>query len=137
MKIYEISAGKIKIPQALETVAAGFPSPAAGYIEDKIDLTQTLIKNIEATFLVRVSGDSMQDANIASDDILIVDKSLLAKHGNIIIAVLNGEFTVKTLYNRNGIIKLVPANSAYPEIVLSNEQELKVWGVVTYIIHKT
>jgi DNA polymerase V len=138
MKIYNITNKSITpIPLSNATIKAGFPSPAAEYQDESLDLISLLIKNKEATFLVKVSGNSMIDANVQEGDLLIVDKSLDATHGKIIIAVVDGDFTVKTLYNKNNTIKLLPANPDYPEIVLKNEQELNVWGVVTYIIHKT
>ena len=78
----------------------------------------------------------MIDANIFDGDLLMVDRSIDAVHGKVIIAVVDGDFTVKTLYNKDGIVKLIPANPEYPEILLNNDQELNVWGVVNYIIHK-
>jgi DNA polymerase V len=86
---------KIELPLFLESVSAGFPSPADDYLENKLDLNQHLIKNPPATFFVRVTGDSMVDAGIYSGDILVVDRSLNPKDGNIVIAVINGELTVK------------------------------------------
>ena len=79
----------------------------------------------------------MIDANILDGDLLMVDRSIDAVHGKVIIAVVDGDFTVKTLYNKDGIVKLIPANPEYPEIILNNDQELNVWGVVNYIIHTT
>ena len=85
---------------------------------------------------MRVKGNSMIDANIHDGDILVVDRSMEAIHGKIVIAVVDGEFTVKTLYKKDDGIKLVPANPDYPEIFIKNEQELEIWGVVSYIIYK-
>jgi DNA polymerase V len=79
----------------------------------------------------------MLDANINDGDILVVDRSIEASHGKIVIAVVDGDFTVKTLFNKDGLVKLIPANPEFPEIVFNNQQELNVWGVVSYIIHKT
>ena len=136
-KIYQIENKKlITIPLVTDKVAAGFPSPAQGYEEDRIDISDILITNPTATFYVRVKGNSMLDANINEGDILVVDRSLEAVHGSVIIAVIDGEFTVKTLYHKDGIVKLVPANSEYPEIILKDTQELNVWGVVSYAIKK-
>lgn len=136
IQIYEISNSKIIMPLANSTVQAGFPSPAAGYEEERIDLSEALITNPASTFCVRVRGNSMIDANIFDGDLLMVDKSIDAVHGKVIIAVIDGDFTVKTLYKKDGVVKLIPANPEYPEIILSNDQELNVWGVVNYIIHK-
>jgi DNA polymerase V len=136
-QIYELSDNQLVIPMAASKVQAGFPSPAEGYEEERIDLADILITNKASTYCVRVKGNSMIDANIFPDDVLVVDKSLEATHGKIVIAVVDGEFTVKTLYSKDGIVKLIPANSEYPEIILTSEQELNIWGVVSYIIHKT
>ena len=135
-QIYELSDNQLVIPMAASKVQAGFPSPAEGYEEERIDLADILITNKASTYCVRVKGNSMIDANIFPDDVLVVDKSLEATHGKIVIAVVDGEFTVKTLYRKDGMVKLIPANSEYPEIILTSEQELNIWGVVSYIIHK-
>lgn len=135
-QIYEISNRKLYIPFANSKVAAGFPSPAAGYEEEKVDINDILVTNPPSTFYIRVLGNSMIDANISAGDILVVDRSIEATHGKIIIAVVDGDFTVKLLYNKDGLIKLVPANKDYPEITLKDNQELNVWGVVSYVIKK-
>lgn len=136
-QIYELSDNQLIIPMAASKVQAGFPSPADGYEEERIDLADILVTNKASTYCVRVKGNSMVDANIYEDDVLVVDKSLEATHGKIVIAVVDGEFTVKTLHIINNEVKLIPANPEYPEIVLNSEQELNIWGVVSYIIHKT
>ena len=136
-QIYEICNKKIvQVPLVNDKVAAGFPSPAAGYEEESLNINDLLITNPPATFYIRVTGNSMIDANINEGDILVVDKSIEPVYGQVIIAVVNGDFTVKTLYNKDGIIKLVPANSEYPEIIVSGEDKLDIWGVVSYAIKK-
>lgn len=125
-----------QLPIFVETVAAGFPSPAEDYIEKKLDLNDLVIRNPNATFFVRVSGDSMRDAGILSEDILVVDRSAEASNGKIIVAILNGEFTVKRLCISGSRISLRPENSNYPEITIPKESDFQVWGVVTYVIHK-
>ncbi|TXJ00015.1 MAG: translesion error-prone DNA polymerase V autoproteolytic subunit [Neisseriales bacterium] len=135
-QIYELSDNQLIIPMAASKIQAGFPSPAEDYEEERIDLADILITNKASTYCVRVKGNSMVDANIFNDDVLVVDKSLEASHGKIVIAVVDGEFTVKTLYRKDGLVKLIPANSEYPEIILTSEQELNIWGIVSYIIHK-
>ena len=115
---------------------AGFPSPAADHTQKRIDLNEHLIHNKEATFLFRVKGDSMIGIGIYQGDMLVVDRSLNAKHNDIVIAVLNNEFTVKRLYKRGGAVKLIPENNLYPPIVIKNGEELTIWGVVTYNLHK-
>lgn len=128
---------KVEIPLFLESVSAGFPSPADDYIEGKLDLNSYLIKNPSSTFFVRVTGDSMIEAGIYSGDILIVDRSLEPKHGNIIIAVLDSELTVKRLSIdvKDSKISLLPENSNYEAILITNEMQFEVWGVVTNVIH--
>lgn len=118
------------------TVAAGFPSPAQDHVEKKIDLNEELITHPVATFFVKVVGSSMEDANIYEGDILIVDKALNASDGKIIVASIDGEFTVKRLRIKNGKTFLQPENPTFPAIELNSESKCQVWGVVTYIIHK-
>ncbi len=127
---------KAEIPLFLSEVAAGFPSPADDYIDKKMDLNEHLIKHPAATFFVRAYGDSMRDANITSGDILIVDRSLDAVHNSIVIAVLNGELTVKRLKQKDRKLYLVPENPDYPELEVTEESSFEIWGVVTYIIYK-
>ncbi len=112
-------------------VEAGFPSPAEDHIETTLDINDLLIEHPAATFFVRVAGDSMIGAGIHAGDVLVVDRSKTAIDGNIIIALVNGDYTVKRLSNKNGIIELHPENTAYTPIQLSGNDELIVWGVVT------
>lgn len=122
-------------PIFLESVSAGFPSPADDYLEGKLDLNEHLVRNPASTFFVRVTGDSMVNAGIYSGDILIVDRSLTTKTGNIIIAVLDGELTVKRFIYENGTVKLYPENPAYQPIEVRGEMKFEVWGVVRTVIH--
>jgi DNA polymerase V len=124
------------LPIYSSAVSAGFPSPAEDYLESKLDLNEHLIQHPSATFMVRATGDSMTGVGIFSGDILIVDRSVQAKHGSIIIAVINAELTVKRLYRRKGVIKLEAANPAYPSLNVSDDMELWCWGVVTAAIHQ-
>jgi len=117
-------------------VSAGFPSPAADHTRKRIDLNEHLIRNKEATFIFRVKGDSMIGIGIYEGDELLVDRSIEARHGNIVLAVLNNEFTVKRLYRRGGVVKLLAENPRYPPIVLKEAEELVIWGVVTRSLHK-
>ena len=117
-------------------VPAGFPSPAADHTRKELDLNEHLIRNKEATFIFRVQGDSMIGIGIYDGDELIVDRSIDAKHGNIVLAVLNNEFTVKRLYRRGGVVKLIAENPLYPPIVVKDGEELIIWGVVTRNLHK-
>lgn len=117
-------------------VEAGFPSPADDFLETSLDLNEHLVQHPSATFFVRVNGDSMIGVGIHHNDILVVDKSLSPKHGSIVIAVLNGELTVKTLEYRNNDPFLVPANPSYPITSITSEMEFSIWGVVTSVIHQ-
>ena len=124
------------LPMSDISVHAGFPSPAEGYEEERIDINDIIITNPPSTFYVRVKGNSMINANIHDGDILVIDKSLEAKHDDIVIAVVDGCFTVKTLFKQDNILKLTPANDDFPDILFSEGQELQIWGVVCYIIYK-
>jgi DNA polymerase V len=124
------------IPLFASEVAAGFPSPAEGYLEETLDLNQLLISHPAATFFVRASGDSMIGAGIHSGDVLVVDRALEPKHRDIVIAALHGEFTVKRLLLKGKTVTLAPENPAFPLIPIGPEEQLHIWGVVTYVIHK-
>lgn len=117
-------------------VPAGFPSPAGDHTRKRIDLNDHLIRNADATYIHRVKGDSMIDIGIYEGDALVVDRSIEPKHGDIVLAVLNNEYTLKRLHRRGDVIKLVPENKSYPTIVVKPEEEFSVWGVVTYNLHK-
>jgi len=110
---------------------ADFPSPAADHRIQRVDLNAELVQHEEATLLVRVRGESMRDVGIFDGNILVVDKSLTPVHGDIVVAILDDEFTCKKLYCRDGLVKLQPANPDFPEIVPQEGQELRIWGVVT------
>lgn len=125
----------IELPLFLESVSAGFPSPADDYLEGKLDLNDYLIHNPAATFLVRVTGDSMKNAGIYSGDLLIVDRSLEPKDGNIVIAVIDGELTVKRLKYKQNKLTLVPENPKYKSIEITESMNFEVWGVVVTVIH--
>lgn len=124
----------LKIPLYCSKVEAGFASPADDFVEEFLDLNDLLVKREEATFFVRVAGYSMIDAGIQPDDILIVDRSLEAKHGKIVIAVIDGEVTVKRLFKQGGRVLLKAENKRYKDIPVNGP--LHVWGVVTSVIHQ-
>jgi len=121
------------IPLYFEHVSAGFPSPAQDYVEQRLDLNQLCVKRPAATYFVRVEGDSMVEAGIYPDDLLVVDRSVIALHGDIVIASLNGEFTVKVL-EREPVIRLVPRNTRYSPIVINEGDDFEIFGVVTNVI---
>ena len=117
------------------SVAAGFPSPADDHIEGKLDLNDYLVKHPSATFFVRVTGNSMINAGIHNNDILIVDRSIEARHGKIIIAIIDGQMTVKRLHQRSGKTILIPENKDFKPIEIVDFTDVMIWGVVTNVIH--
>jgi DNA polymerase V len=119
-----------------QPVSAGFPSPAEDHIDQKLDLNRHFIKNPSATFYVRVNGDSMTGAGIHSGDMLIVDCSLEPVPGKVVIAVINGEHTVKRLMREGDRILLIAENAEYPPIEISELEDLHIWGVVTLVMHQ-
>jgi DNA polymerase V len=121
---------RLEIPLFSSTVAAGYPSPAEDHVEDTLDLNEYMVQRPDSTFMLRVEGESMKNVGIMPDDILVVDRSLKASHRKIVIAAIDGELTVKRLYHRGGLVKLLPENPAYPEINLESEAELVICGVV-------
>lgn len=125
-----------QIPLYFNAVSAGFPSPADDFISERIDLNKHLVKHPTATFLVRVVGDSMINAGINSNDILIVDRSIEAKNGQIVVAAINGELTVKRLSKTADGVFLLPENDKYHPIKIDENNENLIWGVVTNLIHK-
>jgi len=111
-------------------VCAGFPSPAEDLGAQRIDLTSLLVVHAQATYFLRASGHSMVEAGIFDDDIMVVDRAVRPRHGHIVVAVVDGEFTVKRLYQRAGRIKLRAANVTFPDIVPKDGQTIEIWGVV-------
>lgn len=125
---------EIILPLYSTKVSAGFPSPADDFIEQKLDLNQHLIKNPAATFLVKVAGESMVDASIHPGDILVVDRSVDAIDGKIIIAILDGDFTVKRFKKTDDTLFLIPESTQFSPIEITDDMDFEVWGVVTNII---
>lgn len=125
---------KIKFLFVKDGVSAGFPSPAADFMEDTIDLNKELSKNPLATFFVKVSGNSMIDAGIDHNDVLVVDRSLEPKNNKIAVCFINGEFTVKRISVKKDEMFLMPENKNYKPIKVTSETQIIIWGIVTYII---
>ncbi len=123
----------VTFPLFSDLVPCGFPSPAQDYVERRIDLNELMIQHPSATYFVRVTGDSMIDAGIGEGDLLVVDSSRKAEHGHIVIAAVDGEFTVKRL-QLHPVVMLKPENSVYAPIMIGGEENLEVFGVVTYIV---
>lgn len=126
-----------KLPEmAQDGIHAGFPSPATDYMTQAIDLNRELVKHPAATFYGRVVGDSMIDAGVDEGDILVIDRALEAKDGDMAVCFVDGEFTLKYLDFTEDGLTLVPANPRYPKIQITEGVDFKMWGVVTYIIKK-
>lgn len=130
------NAEEVFTPIFTSRVQAGFPSPADDHLEDSLDLNTHLIQHKESTFFVKAQGESMLGAGIHQGDILVVDKSLTPKSGKIVIAVVDGEFTVKRLHKYKGIITLKAENPEFEDIKIEGTTELIIWGVVTSVIHQ-
>jgi DNA polymerase V len=129
-------ATHLSLPLFGHKVRAGFPSPADDYVEAWLDLNEHLVENKDATFFVQATGDSMTGAGIQEGNLLVVDRALEAKHRDIVIAVVDGEMTVKRLDKRRGRIRLLAENPAYEPIEFQDGQELTIWGVVTSVIQR-
>jgi DNA polymerase V len=127
---------ELKIPFIPDGVSAGFPSPAADFMETNIDLNAALSENPLATFYIRVNGNSMIDAGINDKDVLVVDRSLEPQNNKIAICCIDGEFTVKRIQLETDCLYLMPENSNYQPIKVTEENELIIWGIVTYVIKK-
>ena len=136
MDSFDSTTKTFKIPLLTDSVSAGFPSPADDYTEENIDLNEHLISNPSSTFFLRVKGESMINAGIKDKDLIIVDKSLTARPGNIIIAMIDGEFTIKRLSIKNDKLYLKAENNNYPDFRFKNHIDVQIWGVVIYSIHR-
>ena len=123
-------------PLFLCKVAAGFPSPAEDFREKNLDLNELLIQRPASTFFVRVSGESMRDGGIMSGDLLIVDRGKSPKSGDVVLAVVDGDFTVKRWEHNKSGARLLAENPAYASIEISDSMEFEIWGVVTFAIHE-
>lgn len=127
---------KIELTLFSQGVSAGFPSPADDFIDKNLDLNEFLIKHPVATYLLKVSGNSMIDAGINSGDILIVDRSLEPTDNKIVVAIIDGEFTLKRFRKIDNKIYLYPENSKYTPIEIKEGMDCQIWGVVTFVIHQ-
>ena len=121
---------------AQEKISAGFPSPADDFKELRISIDQEVVRNEEATFYARVSGESMQGAGLDDGDLLVIDRSIEPKNGKIAVCYIDGEFTVKRLKVVEDGVFLIPENPKYQPIKVTEENELIVWGIVTYVVKK-
>jgi len=130
----QLNLDDIKLAEPL--VPAGFPSPADDFVEMEINLQDYIVKNKEATFCVKVEGSSMTKAGINTGDIMIVDRSLTPKHNDIVLAVIDGDFTVKRLAVNDNSVYLVPENDSFSPIKITELMDFQVWGIITHIIHR-
>jgi len=135
-EIVEQNPGATEIILFAHRISAGFPSPAADYAEDGLDLNDYLIRNKPATFMFTVRGDSMIGASIEDGDKVLVDRALTPKSNDIIVAVVDGEYTIKRLYRYRGRVELRPENPNYPPIILAAGAELQTWGVVVGVVRR-
>ena len=137
LNFYSIEGSNlVDIPLYSDSVPAGFPSPADDYLDMDLNLHDYLVKHPSATFCVKAIGDSMIDAGIKSSDVMVVDRALTPKNNDIILAIINGEFTVKRIKKNDNELYLMPANENYHPMKITKDMDFQVWGVVTFIIHK-
>lgn len=129
-------AESLSLPILPFGISAGFPSPALDFMESTIDLNRYLIKHPASTFYGRAHGESMKDAGINTGDILVIDKSIEPRNGIIAVCYLDGEFTLKRIKLEQTGLYLVPENDAYPPIRISAQNELTIWGIVTFVVKK-
>ncbi len=123
---------RLELPLYGSKVRAGFPSPADDHMEKRLDVSEFLIDQLDATFFATIAGDSMRDAGLLSGDKVVIDRSKQAAIGDIVLAVIDGEFTIKTLgKNKKGMPRLIPANPDFPIIEITEEMQFEIWGVVT------
>lgn len=127
---------RFQLPLFATPVRAGFPNPADDHIEQGIDLNEYLIQNAPATFLLQVTGESMTGAGIFPGDVVIVDKSLAPQQNDVVIAIVEGEFTIKRMERQNGHVLLKPENPTFDTLVITPEMDASVWGVVTFTLHR-
>ena len=132
-----IPDSRTNLPLLMHRISAGFPSPAEDYIEQHLNLQDLMISHPSATYFIKVEGESMIDAGICSGDILVVDKSRTANNGDIVIAIVDGDFTVKRWFLQNGTHVLRAENVNYEDIIIDPQfhSDFNIWGVVTFAIH--
>ena len=136
LKPQRVNAVPLMLPMPEGHVRAGFPSPADDFAVNRLDLAQILIKHPQATYLLRVAGHSMREAGIDDGDMLVVDRAVKPQHGHIVVAVVDGDFTIKYLHQRAGRVRLKAANPTFPDIEPKEGQTVEVWGVVRSCIKR-
>lgn len=128
--------GKLELPFSETGISAGFPSPAMDFMETKVDINTILVKNPKTTFYARVSGNSMINAGIADQDILVIDKSITPADNHVAVCFIDGDFTVKRIKLKKEGLFLIPENENYSPIQVTAEQQFLIWGIVTYVVKK-
>ena len=136
LQFYKAESKMVLSLPLVEAISAGFPSPAADYIDIAIDINKELIKNPSSTFYGKVKGYSMIDLGIGEGDIMVVDKSLEPATGDIAVCFIDGEFTLKQILIRKREVLLMPANADFEPIKVTEDNEFLIWGIVTYTIKK-
>ncbi len=127
-----LNTAKVALPLFSSKVCAGFPSPADDHVEKRLDVSEYLIEQADATFFATIVGDSMRDAGLVAGDKAVVNRAKQASVGNIVLAIVDGGFTIKTLgKNKQGLPRLIPANPDYPIIEIKEDMQFEIWGVVT------
>ena len=135
-KIYKSNNKKSSdVDLYLTSISAGFPSPAEDHIDVSLNLNDYLVKHPSSTFYIYVKGDSMIGAGIYDGDLMVVDRSLEVRSNSVVVAVIDGEFTVKKIYKKNNQIYLLPDNKSYKSIHIKEHMDFQIWGVVTHSIH--
>lgn len=127
---------KVIVSPVINGVPAGFPSPVNDFVQNAIDLNEVVVEHPAATYYVRIQGHSMKNAGIQSGDLLVVDRSRTVCNDSIVVAVVDGEFTVKRVRTLNGVRYLVAENEDYKPIALKDGMNVEIWGVVTFVVHK-
>ena len=133
---YKSIQGTVKLEFVEEGISAGFPSPADDFKNKRISLDEELIADVNSTYYARVSGESMIDAGLDDNDLLVIDKSIPPRDGKIAVCCVDGEYTVKRLKITDECVYLMPANENYKPIKVTEEKQLLIWGIVTYVIKK-
>lgn len=136
LTFYKSIQGTTKLEFVSEGISAGFPSPADDFKNKRISLDEELINDVNTTYYARVSGESMIDAGLDNNDLLVIDKSITPKDGKIAVCYVDGEFTVKRLKITKECVYLMPANEKYKPIKVTKDKQLLIWGIVTYVIKK-
>lgn len=136
LTFHKVAQGNIQLEFVEAGISAGFPSPADDFKNKRISLDKELINDEEATYYARVSGESMIDAGLDNNDLLVIDKSITPKDGKIAVCYVDGEFTVKRLKITKECIYLMPENKNYQPIKVTKDKQLHIWGIVTYVIKK-